>query len=102
MAYIIRGTTPTIEFTFSEVDPAEIDTAIFTIKQHNEIMIERDLTTAVVGSNVISWTLTQEETLGLKGENITAMVNWTLPSGIRGASIELEIEMLQNHKNEVI
>lgn len=102
MAQIIRGTTPTIEFTFSHISVADIATAILTIKQGGEILVEKDLTSATVGEDSLSWTLTQEECLDLKYGKSTVMINWLLASSTRGASREYIVEIINNHINEVI
>jgi hypothetical protein len=66
MAQIIRGTTPTLEFTFSDVTVGSITKAILTAKQDSTIMIEKDLEAATIGAKSISWTLDQSDTLKLK------------------------------------
>lgn len=62
---IVRGTTPTIRYTFDVVDPANIVTAYLSIKQRQGIIIERDQTTMTTNASSVEWTLTQEETLQL-------------------------------------
>lgn len=62
---IIRGTTPTIRYTFRVVDPSRIRVAYLTIKQCDNVVIERDISTMVTGENYVEWQLTQEETLRL-------------------------------------
>lgn len=61
---IARGTTPTIEYTFTIVDTSNITKAYLTIKQ-GRTTIEKDLSEATIGEGSLSWTLTQEETLAL-------------------------------------
>lgn len=99
---IIKGTTPTIRYTFKVVDPSDISVAYLTIKVGNSAVIERDLTTATVEANALSWILTQVETLGIQGRKITTQINWRTTSGIRGASKETVIDVLPNSKAEVI
>lgn len=68
---IIRGTTPTITFTFTDIDVNELDVCYLTIKtstpallpETQSILIEKTLAEAEVGENSLSWHLTQEETL---------------------------------------
>lgn len=102
MAQIIRGTTPTIEFTFSHISVADITTAILTIKQNGSIAIEKEISDATVGETSLSWELTQSECLGLNYGRSTVMINWLLQDGTRGASNEYSVEVVQNHIPEVI
>ena len=103
MASIIKGTTPTIQFTFNFINPANITVAYLTVKQDKVVIIERDKSTAVVGDKTISWRLSQEETLQfIAGRKIAVMHNWLLNDGTRGASKEAIISVEDNHKDEVI
>lgn len=63
---IIRGTTPTIKYTFTKIDPHDIAIAYLTIKQNGELVLEKDISAMVVGDDYVEWSLTQEETLGLR------------------------------------
>lgn len=101
MNNIIKGTTPTISYTFDIVHVSDITKAILTIKRSGEIRVERDLTTASVGADKLSWTLTQAETLSVDG-NASVMLNWVTSDGTRGASAETAIYFDTNHKEEVI
>lgn len=103
MATIIRGTTPTISFNYSKISVTDITTAILTVKQGGQILIEKDLTTADIGESSISWTLSQSETLALKSKlAIVAVCDWVLTDGTRGRSKELNAETGEPGKNEVI
>lgn len=99
MARIIRGTTPTLKYIFKSVQVSDISTAYLTIKAKTNI--EKTLEEATVGTNYISWTLTQAETLSF-GDSITAMVNWKLNDGTRGASAKKTIIIEDNLKVVVI
>lgn len=101
MNNIIKGTTPTISYTFDIVHVSDITKAILTIKRSGEIRVERDLTTASVGADKLSWTLTQAETLSVDG-NASVMLNWVTQDGTRGASAETSVYFAPNHKEEVI
>lgn len=61
---IIRGTTPTLRYTFRVVDPASIVTAYLTLSQGCKA-IEKNSGTMVSGENYIEWQLSQQETLAL-------------------------------------
>ena len=102
MAQIIRGTTPTIEFTFSQIDVSNLMAAIMTIKQSGEIVIEKDLSDAEVGEASVAWELTQAECLELVAGNCRIMLNWLLNDETRGASNEYSVDIVPNHIAEVI
>ena len=98
---IIRGTTPTITYTFSVVNPADITVACLTIKKGDAVLVEKTLEQAEVGQKSLSWTLTQEETLAVKG-SAEIMLNWKTIGGTRGASMPSGEQFIPNHKSEVI
>lgn len=102
MAQIIRGTTPTIQFTFNYVPVENINAAVLTIKQSCVEKVEKDITAATVGEKTLSWTLTQEESLSLATGVCKIQCNWVLADGTRGASDNNTVEILPNQKNEVI
>ena len=104
MVKIIRGTTPTIEYKFRVVNVSDISVAVLTFKQGGNVVIEKDLETATIGENSLSWRISQEESLLLEpgAKKITIMLNWKLQDGTRGASNEEEALAADNHKNEVI
>ena len=58
-----RGSTPTIAYRLKDIDPATFTAVYLTIVQNGSVVLERDITTMSISSNVISWELTQEETL---------------------------------------
>ena len=99
MARIIRGTTPTLKYVFKSVSVSDIVSAYLTIKANTTI--EKTLESAVVGTNYISWTLTQAETLAF-GNEIYVMLNWKLSGGTRGASEQKAIIIADNLKDSVI
>lgn len=98
---IIRGTTPTIIYTFQTVDPAEITTAYLTVKKGGAIVLEKDLSGASVGEKTLAWTFTQADTLSVTGA-AEIMLNWKLQDGTRGASLPTQATFAPNHKDEVI
>lgn len=101
MAEIIRGTTPTIQYKFNTVNPANLVAAVLTIKKNGVVAVGRELDTATVTEHAVAWTLTQAETLVVSGY-AKVMCNWKLADGTRGASKEIEVQFLENHINEVI
>ena len=101
MVSIVRGTTPTIQFVFKKFDVADITAAILTVQECGTTVIERDLTSATVGEDHISWTLTQTETLQLTGK-VEAECNWLLADGTRGKSQRGTYTIDRNSKEEVM
>ena len=103
MAEIIKGTTPTITYTFASVAVTDIDVAILTIKRNGAIKVEKQLDTATVDAEkkTISWTLSQAETLSVAG-TAELMLNWLTNDGTRGATHATSVRFLPNHKEEVI
>lgn len=104
MNEIIRGTTPTITFSFSSVRPSDIAVAYLTITGlYSDLVIERELDSATVASDGISWTLTQEETLLLDvGMTVKVLCDWRLSDGTRGRSKAATYMVGETAKNEVI
>lgn len=99
---IIIGTTPTIKYKFHVVDVSTITTAILTVEKNGRNIVERDLTTATVGEDFLSWDLEQEETLQIGRGGATIMLNWLTDVGKRGASAQTPVRMDDNHIREVI
>lgn len=100
---IIRGTTPTIQFTYNDITVSDITVAILSMKQKKQTVIEKDLTEATVGQKSLSWTLTQEETLSLTpGQDVTIVCDWKLASGVRGRSKTFTTPAGEPGKDEVI
>lgn len=104
MVKIVIGTTPTIKYKFSIVDPADFSEAIMTIKDsRKQEKLRKNLDEATVGADYIEWTLTQEETLSLgTGSALSMMLNWLTNSGVRGASAEEAVMAVNNHIREVM
>lgn len=103
MFKVIEGTTPAIKFIFGTVEPSDITKAVLTVMDGDgAIVIEKALNEAVVGSNYISWTLTQEDTLALEPESYKVMCNWITRFGVRGASKEEQFCVVKNHIEEVL
>ena len=101
MANIIRGTTPTITYTFSTVNVSNITVAFMTIKKNGTVAIKKSLSQATVDAKELSWTLSQEETFSVSGD-ATVMLNWKLNDGTRGVSAEKPVRFSPNHIEEVI
>lgn len=65
---MFRGTTPTITFRL-QFDADEIDEAYATFVQQNQIVIDKSLSEMQIDGRNLILTLTQEETLKLKGNS---------------------------------
>lgn len=102
MAKIFRGTTPTLMFTFKAVKTSDISVAILSIKQHDETVLTKDLTEAIVDTDSISWILSQEETLALEKCDAEIMCDWKLNTGVRGYSDVSKYGVSDSGKDEVI
>ena len=102
MSTIIRGTTPTIKYTFRTVQPSDIAVAYLTIQQSGATVIEKELSDATTGTDYIAWMLSQTETLSLQPTNASFVCNWRKADGTRGASATMLAMIADNPKNEVI
>ena len=102
MVFIIIGTTPTITYTFKTVSPSDFRMCILTIKCNGQILIEKTLVDAEIGTDTVSWTLSQSETLSLGTRVAKMMCNWVTQDGTRGASEITTIRGDTNHIAEVI
>ena len=102
MANVIRGTTPTIEYTFNTVNVAQISKAFLTVKENGVVIINKDINDAVVGTKTLSFELSQADTLKMTFPECKVMLNWLLDDGTRGAGEEITLHVYENHLNEVI
>lgn len=61
---ITRGTTPSIRFSFNQINVSLISVIYLTIEQ-GSLVIEKDISTATVDPThkFVEWAFTQEETL---------------------------------------
>lgn len=103
MAQLIRGTTPTIIFKYSDINVSEIEVAYLLIKQYNRTVIKKPLIDAYIEEDSIAWELTQSESLQLNSSStVTIMCDWKLENGTRGRSNILTAEVEDAGINEVI
>lgn len=94
MNQLTRGTTPTITFTFSNVDITSMNVAYLTIKQSKNV-IEYDLESAVLDTenNSLAWTLTQADTLLLSPNlKVAIQVRYKLNDDTAGASQVYQVD----------
>ena len=104
MGEIIRGSTPVIKFTFSNVNPANISKAQLTIKDMDKNVIVTDTqANMTTGTDFVSWTLTQTQTLALPvDEDVAVMCDWLLTDGTRGRSNIVRYTVGDTGKNEAM
>ena len=102
MQEIVAGTTPIITYTFTQVRPSDITSAVLTVKRRGSIVLEKSLQTATVTDASISWTLTQSETLAIGIGDAEVMLNWLDANGVRGVGKTTTVRIVPNHISEVM
>ena len=100
---LIRGTTPTLQFTFETIQATDITVAFLVVSQMGQTKIQKGIETATVDDSTMSFKLTQAETLSLV-ENRPALVtlDWLTGDGTRGRSVETVFSVDNSGVNEVI
>lgn len=98
MITIALGTTPTILINLDKVDPKTFVIADLTIKGRNNILLTRNINTAIIKDSQISWKLTQKETLALGLGTYSVMCNWVTADGTRGITKEDTLQVIDNHE----
>lgn len=68
-----RGTTPTIKIEL-DIDTTLLESGYVTFKQENEVVLEKEICNCELEGNLISFKLTQEETLSLKVGSVVAQL----------------------------
>lgn len=102
MNAIIRGTTPTIKYTFNDIEVSDITAAYLTVKMSKQTLLEKDITAATIDEGFIAWTFTQAETISMTADHIHMQLNWKLSDGTRGASKDCKVYVVENMKEVVI
>ena len=103
MDEIVRGTTPTIKYTFATIDTSNLTAAVLKIKSNDTDLITKEKTAATVGTGYIQWTLSQSETLSLTdGSYVSVCLDWLLSDGTRGIGKTITIKVSSSAVNEVI
>lgn len=98
MITIALGTTPTILINLDKVDPKTFVIADLTIKGRNNILLTRNIDTAIIKDSQISWKLTQKETLALGLGTYSVMCNWVTADETRGITKEDTLQVIDNHE----
>lgn len=99
---IIRGTTPTIQFTFSQISTADLAVAYMVIKQGGAVVLEKSLADATVTEAGLFFALSQEDTLALAKKDGQIVLDWKTTNGMRGRAKIYEFTTGDPGKNEVI
>ncbi len=104
MSSLIRGTTPTIQFNFYDVDVTDINVAYLYIKQRCQNVIEKDISTATVDTtnNALKWTLSQQESLALIPKQSAVIGCDWMVQAIRGRTNTLAVTIENSGMDEVI
>ena len=68
---MFRGTTPTLNFKFKyNLEELNIIALYYTFKQNDTVVFEKSLSDITITNNIISISLTQEETLKISADSI--------------------------------
>ena len=101
---IIRGTTPTLRFAFTDINADHIVTAYLVIKYDQTTLIEKPISDVVNRTETtMDWKLSQSETLLLPDrKTVDICCDWKLQDGTRGRSTVCSVIVESSGKNEVI
>lgn len=102
MQKIVVGTTPKIRWHFSKNNVSDIVTATMTIKRYGPNIVVKEIDSAIINDDEITYSLSQDETLNIGVGTCEIMLNWVTNNGVRGASGITHIEFTKNHINEVL
>lgn len=96
-----RGTTPTIKLTIQGLSDIDISKIYLTLKQF-DIVIEKDINSLKVDNNVLSCTLSQEETLSLSEAKVELQVRILSKSNVAYATKKMTLQVSDILKDGVI
>lgn len=100
---LIRGTTPTIIFSFDTIQAANISVAVLCVKQSKSTVIEKELSDGLVSEGKLLFTLSQEDTLKLNPSLVAKIIlDWKTSAGVRGRSNIVEATVTNPGKEEVL
>lgn len=97
----MQGLTPTISVTVpSDIDLTQAGNVYVSFKQGGKVL---KLTEGFdVSEHQVDVYLTQKQTLSFAVGTVEIMLNWTYPSGQRGATKPKILSVLSNHLLEVL
>ena len=93
---MIRGTTPTLEFTFP-FDVSTLSSCYVTFQQNGKTVIEKQLTDGKVDGKKLSFILSQEDTLKFKVDYIEMQIRCKTFKGEVIAS-----NIMQTHAEKIL
>lgn len=96
-----RGTTPTIKLTIQGLSDIDISKIYLTLKQF-DIIIEKDINSLQIDNNVLSCTLSQEETLSLSEAKVELQVRILSKSNVAYATKKMILQVSDILKDGVI
>ncbi len=100
---IIRGTTPTLIFTFDTINVEDISVAYLLIRQNGSTVIEKTLADGTVLDGKLSFTFSQAETLSLTTDRPASVVlDWKTVAEVRGRSNIYRFDVKQAGVDEII
>ena len=103
MVEILQATTPTFILTVpNSVDLTTVRNLCFSLKQNNNVLINKFIDALTVESHTVSVFLTQIETLKLSAGQAKIQLNWLWSNGTRGGTYEVTITILENLLKEVM
>lgn len=104
MVKTIRGSTPTLTFTFEEYDPTIPEKVVLTFakKDNGKVLLEIWEDELEITEHSVKCYLSQEQTLSFPKGEIVAQFNFVYEGGKRVPSEEISISWDRNLHNEVI
>lgn len=106
---IIRGTTPTLMYTFSDINAGDIVYAYLLMKQPTGAKVEKYLEDATVQADTqtekgyLAFNLSQAETLSFtSGKELLVSLDWKISDGTRGRSNVERFQVTNSGKDEVV
>lgn len=103
MVEILQATTPSFVLTIpNSVDLSVMSNLCFTIKQNENVIINKYIDSLTIDGQTVSAFLTQLDTLQLSAGQAKIQLNWLYPNGTRGGTREVVITVLDNLLKEVM
>lgn len=102
---VARYTTPVFSFKMSRFAAENIVNAELILKACGSTVLHKDFSSADVNTatNVVSWTLTQEESGSLpEGKKLAVYFRWLLEDGTCGRGKYSEVQVVESGSEEVM
>lgn len=100
---MVQATTPTFVLTLpNTIDLSDAESVIFSIEQEY-VSINKEVDSASISTNVVTVTLTQEETVNFDYQHEAKIqLNWVYDDGTRAATKVKTINVYENLLKDVI